>query len=217
MGDLVAMQRKINVSVSRFGRVFALEWKAGRTPRMCEPAATLTVNGEFLAWCAIAFHDPDDWSEVYVSLSDDYRLLHPNDLGISESTEDDMDFHFLAEAEDYVMGLINEALAQKLSDTAREPGAEDEEPSEENDPLALTPLDRGKRVVSVWHNHGERKDQLPDLISIELYDALQCVGLALGDVLDADQGVPRDQCGAHVRETVAEALETWRAADLESD
>lgn len=214
MGEVVAMQRKINVAVSRFGRVFELEFKAGPNPRACEPAAALSVDGAFLAWCAISFHDPDDWDEVHVALADDHRLLNPGDLGISEATEDEMDFHFLAEAEDYVMGLLNEGLAQKLADTAREPGAE---PEEEDDAPLMSPHARGKRVVDVWHNHGKQENQLPELIGIEIYDALQSMGLALGDLLDADPEIPREQCGTFVREMTSEALDSWRAEDKETD
>lgn len=215
MGEVVAMQRKINVAVSRFGRVFELEFKAGPTPGACAPAAALSVDGAFLAWCAITFHDPDDWEEVHTALSDEHRLLNPSDLGISDVTEDEMDFHFLAEAEEYVMGLLNEALASKLSDTAREPGVEPVESAD--DSLAMTPHDRGRRVVEIWHNHGKNEGQLSELMGIEIYDALQNMGLALGELLDGDPEIPRERCGEFVRAMTSEALDTWRAADRESD
>lgn len=205
VGEVLEMKRKIDASVFRFGKVFRAEMQVGPTPESCDPHASLTIDGNFLCWCSVGFHE-DDWSEVYLDLSNEHRLLDPSDLGISDTTEDQLDFRFLAEAEEYILVLLNEGLARKLVTTATEPNEEPEAPEK----TFLTPIQRGARVVRVWHNHGQSIDQLPELVSIEIFDALQHMGESLGELLDDNPDVERGLCGNLVRAAVSDTLAEWR-------
>jgi hypothetical protein len=203
------MQRKISVSVKRFGHRYELEYRAGRTPETSEPAAAMKIDGTFFAFITVGYHDPEKWSEVTIELPDDRPALHPADLGMHPSTEDEADFGFLSEAEEYLTALLNRGLAQRLMETSQDPNAPATE-EEEDEALSLTPHDRGHRVVEVWHNHGAPEHLLPDLIAIEIYDALEHVGNAVGNLLDGAEDVDRGQCGEFVRTTVTDALRAWK-------
>jgi hypothetical protein len=203
------MRRKIEVSVHRFGRRFELVYYAGPTPEQSDPSAVVKVDGESIGIATIIYHEPE-WNEVNVmDLPDQYQLLSPSDLGINTVTEDLTDHRFMTDAEEYILTLLNEELARKL--TARNV---EEPPTEEqsDEALMLTPLDRGKRVVDVWHNHGGKIEQLPDLVAIEIYDAVEHVGHALGDMLD-ESDIEREACGEFVRGIVSEALISWKKVE----
>jgi hypothetical protein len=206
MGEVLEMKRKVRVSVNRFGHVFSVEYRAGRTPQSSDPQAALQVDGRLLAWLEIGYHE-SAWSEIHLDLSDDHILVTPAMLGIVNATDDLTDHRFLSEAEEYVMGLLNEALAKKLAEPFEET-EETEEDDEGDEPLS--PMERGMRVLTVWHNHGRDEEQLPELVAIEVYSALEEASGAIAIALDTSQEeVPREQCGNLIRELMASTLEAW--------
>jgi len=84
------------------------------------------------------------------------------------------------------------------------------EPKEVPDPRNLHPRERALRAVAAWHDHGKDEKRLPDLIAIEIYDALDGMGMTVADSLDEDEDVPREECGDAVRNLIEETLQTWR-------
>lgn len=208
--NVVEMKRKIAVSVNRFGQVFSIEYRAGVSPKSSDPQAALYVNGAFLAWAPVVFHDPADWSEVSLDIADAHTLLSYSMLGMPSGGGDLADTRFISEAEEYVMNLLRDGLAKRLTDTPPEAGA----PEEEQEEPTLSPYDRGRRAVAVWHNHGKNEEQLPELIAIEIFDALDEMGVGLGAMLDEEK-IPRKRCGSAVREVVAEALSGWHAEQFD--
>lgn len=212
MGDVVEMKREVKVQVNRFGHLFGLAYRAGRTPALSDPQAAVYLDGKFFAWAAVAFH-MDRWSEIFVDLDEETILVSPEMLGITASSEDEADQRFILDTEEYVMRLLNEALAAALnkgSDPEVDEGASEPVP----DPRNLHPRTRGLRAVEVWHNHGKDEEQLPDLIAIEVYDAIEGMGLSLAEALDEiDDSVPREECGNLVRALVEDTLQAWHRGE----
>ena len=208
MGEVVKLGRKVSARVNRFGHIFSVEYKAGRSTTRTNPQAALSIDGQFFAWLTVAFDGPR-WEDINIELAQELVLVRPEMVGAPPATEGVEDHRFLIEAEDYIIGLLNAMLAEQLR-AFEEPlpeGAEAPVP----DPRAVTPIERGLRVVQEWHDSGKNEEHLPMLVAIEVFDALEAQGLAIADSMDDSKDeVPRDQCGAVVRALVDDTLNAWR-------
>lgn len=205
MGDVLEMRCKVGVEVHRFGHHFRVEYRAGRHPSQADPQAALDIDGAFYAWLSVGFHALD-WKALYLDLDNDRVLIQPEMVGMSPTTEDTKDHRFLLEAEEYVLALLTEGLVRALgaSETA------EERTQEVPDPRNIHPHERASRAVAVWHDHGKDAKRLPDLIAIEICDALEGMGMTIADALDEDEDVPREECGDAVRNLIEETLQMWR-------
>jgi len=210
MGDVVEMKRKVRAQVARFGHTFRAEYQAGGHPSQADPQAALYVDGAFFAWLAVGFHVLD-WKALYLDLDDDHVLVPPDMVGMSPTTEDTKDHRFLLEAEDYILALLTEGLVRALG--ASETGGE--EPQGTVDPRNLHPRERASRAVAIWHDHGKDEERLPDLIAIEIYDALDGMGMTLADAVDEhiEEGGERTECGDLIRALVDDTLQAWRGGE----
>lgn len=207
MGEIVEMKREIKVQVNRFGHLFGLSYRAGINPQSSDPQAAICIDGTFCMWAPIAYNAPK-WSEIYVDTDQEHVLITPEMLGISATSEDPSDHRFLLDAEEYVLSLLNDQLIAVLDRTATEDPQEDS-----SAPGVLHPRVRGLRVVENWHNHGRVEEQLPDLITIEICDAMDTLGRTLAEVLDESDEVPRSECGNFIRAVLEETFQTWHRGD----
>jgi hypothetical protein len=208
MGEVVKMGRKVSAQVNRFGHVFSVEYRAGKSPTRTNPEAAIQVDGKFFAWLTVSF-DEWKWSGINVELTQDLVLVTPEMVGAPPSSEVVSDHRFLLEAEEYILALLNTELASKLS-ALDEPVPEAPVGSVQ-DPRSLSPWDRGLRVAQCWHDEGKVEDSLPSLVTIEIFDALEAQGAAIADSLDDSKDVPREECGNVIRVLVDDTLATWRA------
>lgn len=205
MGDVVEMKRKVEAEVHRFGHHFRVEYRGGGHPSQADPQAALYVDGAFFTWFAVGFHVLD-WKALYLDLDNDHVLIRPEMVGMSPTTEDTEDHRFLLETEEYITALLTKGLVLALGASEKaEPKSQ-----EASDPRNLHPHERALRAVSVWHDHGKDEERLPDLIAIEIYDALDSMGMTIADALDEDEDVPREGCGDAVRDMIEETLQAWR-------
>jgi hypothetical protein len=208
MGDVVKLGRKVSAVVNRFGHAFSVEYKAGRNTKRTNPEAAIAIDGKFFAWLTVTFDGPS-WSDINVELAQEMVLVTPEMVGAPPSSEMVTDHRFVLEAEEYILSLLNESLAEQLR-------AFDEPLPEANvepvqDPRATTPWERGLRAAQLWHDSGKNEDQLPALLAVEVFDALEAQGMAIADSLDeAIDEVSREQCGALVRTLIDDTLNTWR-------
>jgi hypothetical protein len=208
VGEVVKMGRKVSAQVNRFGRTFEVEYKAGRNTKRTNPEAAIAVDGKFFAWLTVAFDGPS-WADINIELAQEMVLITPEMVGAPPSSEIVIDHRFLLEAEEYILSLLNDSLAEQLRvfdeplpETATDPV---------KDPRAVTPWERGLRASQLWHDSGKNEDQLPSLVAVEIFDALEAQGMAIADSLDdAIEEVSREQCGSLVRTLVDDTLNTWR-------
>lgn len=208
MGDVVAMKRRVDARVRRFGHDFRVEYMAGVNPKVTDPMAAVYVDGEFFTWAGISFLT-QEWASIDLSLDDDYVLVTPEMVGMSPTTEDEKDHRFLIEAEDYLLALLMEGLLQGLGTSE----GDEDEPEAAMDPRQLHPRERAARAVSHWHDHGKEEPYLPLLISLEIYDALASFGMTLADAVDEyliEGAGERRECGEFVRALVDETLSEWQ-------
>ena len=206
MGDVVEMKRTVKAQVQRFGHYFRVEYRAGVSPEQSDPQAALYLNNVFFAWLGVSL-PTGEWKDVFLDLDDDYTLVEPQMVGMCPSTENVADHKFLIETEEYILALLADELGGQL-DASAEPKKDD---TPAPDPRNLHPRERGHRVVEVWHNHGAEPAQLPDLLAIEVYDALEGMGMALADAVDehiADGGERREN-GNLIRALVEDTLQRW--------
>ena len=208
MGDVLEMKRKVEAQVHRFGHHFRVEYQAGGHPSQADPQAALYVDGVLSEWLLVGFHVLD-WKALYLDLDNDRVLIPPDMVGMSPTTEDAKDHRFLLEAEEYLLALLTEGLVLALGASE----TPEEEPQSTVDPRNLHPRERAARAVAIWHNHGKDEERLPDLIAIEIYDALDGMGMTLADAVDEAKDVLRDDCGELVRALVEETLQTWRGGE----
>lgn len=211
MGDVLEMKRKVETRVRRFGHEFRVEYLAGVSPRVTDPSAAVYVDGEFFTWVGVSFLT-HEWASIDLALDDDYVLVTPEMVGMSPTTEDEKDHRFLVEAEDYLLALLMEGLLRALG------GSQDDEEGEEwaPDPRQLSPRERAARAVSLWHDHGKDETYLPLLISLEIYDALACLGLTLADAVDEfliEGSGERRECGEFLRALMDESLSEWQGGE----
>jgi hypothetical protein len=207
VGEVVKLGRKVSAQVNRFGHIFGVEYKAGRSTTRTNPQAALSVDGAFFAWLTVAFDGPR-WEDINIDLAQELVLVRPEMVGAQPATKGVEDHRFLIEAEDYILGLLNAMLADQLR-AFDEPLPEGAVPVQ--DPRAVTPMDRGLRVVQEWHDNGKDEGQLSMLVAIEIFDALETQGLAIADSMDDSKDeVQRDQCGAVIRALVDDTLNVWR-------
>lgn len=194
--------------VTRFGHTFKVVHRAGNTPAASDPQAALYVDESLLGYLAVGT-PLDDWSEIFLDRpnSDDSLMVTPEMLGMREGTEDGADHRFLIEAEEYLLALLADELSRVHGASPPGPSETLEMPL---DPRNLHPRDRAERVMEIWHNHGRDEAKLPDLIAIEIFDALEGMGMTLADSLDEEEGVDRDQCGDFLRGLVEATFQEWR-------
>lgn len=213
MGDVLEMKRKVETKVHRFGHTFRVEYLAGVSPKESDPAAALYVDGEQLAWVEVGFA-ADAWTALVLSADEERILVRPEMVGMNPTTEDVADHKFLIEAEEYVLHLLSVELGRLLARERASEGAESADEAQP-DPRYLPPHDRALRVLETWHNHGREDEHLPGLIAIEIYDALESMGMALADVVDEhiEEGGERTECGELVRGTVLTAIGEWKSGD----
>jgi len=211
MGDVVAMKRKVETRVRRFGHDFRVEYLAGVSPKVTDPMAAVYVDGEFFTWAGVSFLT-HEWASIDLALDDDYVLVTPEMVGMSPTTEDEKDHRFLIEAEDYLLALLMEGLLEGLGGSSED----EDEPEATEDPRLLPPRERAARVVSRWHDHGKEEPRLPLLISLEIYDALASLGMTLADAVDEyliEEAGERRECGEFVRALVDETLSEWQGGE----
>jgi hypothetical protein len=182
---------------------------AGNTPASSERAAAISVDGVVCGWCEVVFADDYDWSQFTIDMSDDHPLINPPDLGIDENTESEEDLLFLTDAEEYILRRLNDELSRELltRNYSVPPSAEDYSDLSLPNP---SPQERSRRVVRLWQEHGSELEHLPELIAIELYDAVQGLGPALKDLLDETPEVSRESCGSFVLHTLHSVVDHWK-------
>lgn len=214
MGDVVNMMRKVAAQVVRLGHTFKVEYRAGQTPELSDPAAALYLDDVFLTWVTLGFAT-DDWRAVVLDIDGDHNLIDPTMLGMSPTTVDDRDLSLLLDVEDYVLTLLSQSLGNELAKIMTPP-SELENYDPEN-ALQLSPQGRGQRVLAAWHDLGEAIDVLPDLIAIEICDAVEITGFAMIDVLeDTPDGTcdsAREQCASLLQEMIESLLVQWRSGE----
>jgi hypothetical protein len=207
MGDVVEMKRKVTAQIARFGHAFRVEFNAGRTPELSDPAAALYLDGTFLAWLTVGFA-ANDWGAIVFDMDDEVHVIDPPMLGMSPTTEEATDLKFLLEAEDNILTTLATDLGSVLSKTQELP-----EPHVVAeflpDPRLLHPRARGRRVAAAWHDHGAVEAMLPDLVAVEVYDVFESTGLILADFLDEHDEV----LGDRVREIVEAMIQDWRGGE----
>lgn len=211
MGDLLEMKPKVKATVRRFGCTFRVEYQAGRNPELSEPAAALYCDDSLIAWLTVGFKDRS-WEAIVFDLDDETHLVTPQMVGMSPTTEADEDLRFLLDAEEYLLVVLARALGVAIE--AAVGPLEAREPSKgARDPRHLHPRERGRRALAAWHDHGRVEEMLPDLIAVEVYDALEAMGMSLADALDEDDDLPREGCGNLVRALVEGAIQEWRGGE----
>lgn len=208
MGDVVELKRKVIEQIARFGHTFRVEFQAGRTPELSDPAAALYLDGTFLAWLMVGFA-ANDWGAIVFDLDDEVHLIDPPMVGMSPTTEETTDLKFLLETEEYILVSLANALGRTLTKTQEPltptPGTTTFAP----DPRYMHPRARGRRVAATWHDHGAVDTMLPDLVAVEVYDAIEGTGLVIADFLDEHDGV----LGDRVREIVEAMIQDWRGGE----
>ena len=212
MGDVLEMRRKVEASVRRFGHHYKVEYRAGRNPSLTDPQAALYVDGAFFAWLSVGFH-AHEWEGLYLDLDEDHVLVTPDVMGMSPTTEDTKDHRFLLETEEYIVSLLTGALVCVLADSAE---VDEGEPTEVPDPRGLSPYERGCRVVSFWHDHGKDEAQLPALIAVEIYDAVEGTGLMLADALGEfmmDLANGREDGSGFIQAMTEDLLQGWHGGE----
>ena len=211
MGDIITMKPKIKAAVRRFGCVFQVEYQIGKSPELSEPAAALYCEGSLIAWLTVGFA-ARAWNAIVFDIDDETHLVTPYMVGMSPATEDEEDLQFLIDAEEYLLVVLAKALGVAIEAAV---GALDspERSDSAPDPRYLHPRERGRRVLESWHNHGRVEQMLPDLIAIEVYDALESMGGLLADALDEDESTPRGECGNLVLAMVESAIREWRSGE----
>lgn len=194
--------------VTRFGHTFKVVHRAGNTPSVSDPQAAIYVDTDLLGYLAIGT-PLDDWSEIFLDRpnGDDSLMVTPEMLGMRSGTEDGADQRFLLEAEEYLLALLADELSRVHGAAPPEPSEALEMPL---DPRNLHPRMRAERVLDIWHNHGQDETKLVDLIAIEIFDALEGMGMTLADSVDEETDVDRDQCGDLIRGLVESTFQEWR-------
>ena len=213
MCNVIEMKRQMIAQVSRFGHIFRAEYMAGPTREQSDRQAAFYCDGKLIAWLQAGFH-LDDWGELYLQPADENTpLLSLEMLGLPPHSENENDAVFMLNAEMYIVGLLNTELARKLIETSKEPGLEEDDSTD--DSWLLTPLERGARVVEVWHNHERHAELLPQLVAIEIYDALDVMGFVLAKTLDEADDLEPGQCGEMITHMVATMLSEWHSGEFE--
>ena len=215
MGNVIEMKRKVTAQIARFGHSFRIEYQVGRTPELSDPAAALYIDNIFHTWATVGYADRA-WEALSLDLSNDVALLEPRALGMSPTTENPSDLSFLFDAEEYLLSLLDHALrlAVVRVSVALPPLPDADQPLPYLE--SCHPQERGRRVAETWHNHGSVEEMLPTLVAIEIYDALEILGVALADTLD-ETDVPREACGDFVRTLVEQAIQDWRGGEEASE
>lgn len=211
MGDLLEMKPKVKATVVRFGCTFRVEYQAGRTPELSEPAAALYCEDSLIAWLTVGF-SARDWKSIVFDMDDETHLVSPQMVGMSPTTEAEEDLRFLLDAEEYLLVVLAGALGKAI-EAAVGPLEAPEASPEARDPRHLHPRERGRRALAAWHDHGRVEEMLPDLIAVEVYDAIEAMGMSLADTLDDDPDVPREGCGNLIRAMVEGAIQEWRGGE----
>lgn len=213
MGDVVEMKRKTTAQVVRFGHTFKVEYQAGRTPELSDPAAALYLDGTLLAWLTVGFSD-NAWGAVVLDIDEDVHLIDPPMIGMSPTTDNELDLIFLLDTEAYLLTTLTIALGSTLAASLAPPEARSPDVSPP-DHKHYHPRERGRRAHAAWHDHDRVDDLLPDLIAVEVYDAIESMGMALADVVEEhiEEGGDRRECGQIIRSSVELAIETWKGGE----
>ena len=194
--------------VTRFGHTFKVVHRAGNTPSASDPQAALYVDTALLGYLAIGT-PLGNWSEIFLDRpnGDESLMVTPEMLGMRPGTEDGADHRFLVEAEDYLLALLADELSVVHGAAPPGPAESLEMPL---DPRNIHPRQRADRVMEIWHNHGKDESKLADLIAIEIFDAMEAMGMTLADSVDEETDVERDQCGDLIRGLVESTFQEWR-------
>jgi len=215
MGDVVELKRRVVASTHRFGHYFEIAYRAGRTPATSDPQAGLSVDGELRTWLHAGYGD-DSFNSLVLVLDSDAEVVTPETIGASPSLWDSFDYHFLANTEAYLLQLLTLALRTKLGDMPVDvETVEEMEPPETEAPSAW---DRGVRAATLWHDTGRVDAALPELVAIEICNAVEYAGRAFAVMLDESVStIPREECGDFVEGMAISLTEMWREGGPEGE
>lgn len=203
MGDVVEMKRKVSAQVTRFGHVFRVEYQIGPNCEISDSAAALYVDDTFSVWLSVDF-DEADQNVAMLDIDDADHIVEPSMVGICPMTESSIDLQYLVESDEYMLTELTLALRAAIEARALVSGPC---PAPSN----IHPWERGRSVAALWCDHGQVIEKLPDLIAIEIKDAVEAMGLAMAEAVDSTHEVNRDECGNLLRNMIEDALEQWES------
>jgi hypothetical protein len=210
MGTLVDFKLPITVEIRRFGHVFTATYDYGPKPSLSAPEAKFFIDGSVVSYLK-ATYDKDVWTEWYLEPGDlEQPLILPEVLGMSEDTRNQEDLEFLFTAEVYILDALTSKVITTIgrlntSKPTDAPGAQ------VVSPRIVSPRDRGHRVTQAFHDSGKNISLLPQIVAIEVADAIDCMGFLLSEYIDEEQKDKGGafQCGECVRDCIVDLLDAW--------